>query len=85
MFYTNNGDIMRKEYHAPRVIDYGSIANNTFATPAVASRYGVAIQNTSPIGDGSYECNTTAGMYAGQGGKNYLVLQCDKFGEYSHS
>lgn len=34
--------------------------------------------------DGDYYCSNEAGVYAGQGGKNYLVLQCDKFGEYSH-
>ncbi len=76
---------MRKEYNVPKLIDYGSITENTFATPAVANRYGITVDNTAPLGNGSYECNASAGIYAGQGGKNYLVLQCDKFGEYSHS
>lgn len=77
---------MRKEYITPRVIDYGSIASTTFATPAIANKYNIAVGNMPaiPNQDGDYYCSANAGVYAGEGGKNYLVLQCDKFGEYSH-
>ncbi len=76
---------MKKHYNTPQLIDYGTITENTFATPAVANRYGVSVENTLPLGDGNYACGSSAGVYSGQGGKNYIVLQCDKFGEYSHS
>src|SRR5687768_3499988 len=76
---------MKKSYQSPAVIDYGSIASTTFVTPAVASKYGIPVGNTAKIDDQNYACSAEAGLYAGEGGKNYLVLQCDKFGEYSHS
>ena len=77
---------MRQQYNTPRVIDYGSIANTTFATPAVAHTHNIPVGNMPaiPNQDGDYYCSNLAGVYAGEGGKNYLVLQCDKFGEYSH-
>ena len=76
---------MKKTYCTPAVIEYGTIAENTFITPAVARKYGIPAGNTAALGDGNYQCLLNAGQYAGEGGKNYLVLQCDKFGEYSHS
>jgi len=82
---------MRQTYVSPAVVEYGSIADCTFVTPAVASKYpGAKVQLSGrlPGGqDGDYIC-TTGGLYTSQtgkpGGKNYIVLQCDKFGEYSH-
>lgn len=76
---------MKKSYQTPAVVDYGSIASTTFVTPAVAQKYGIPVGSQPAIGDGNYSCSAEAGLYAGDGGKNYLVLQCDKFGEYSHS
>ena len=76
---------MRKEYNFPKLVEYGSITENTFATPSISGRYGIAVESTAPLGDGNYACGQTAGVYSGQGGKNYMVLHCDKFGEYSHS
>lgn len=77
---------MRKEYNVPRLIDYGSIVNNTFVTPSIAMKHSIPVGNMPAISgqDGDYHCSNNAGVYAGEGGKNYLVLQCDKFGEYSH-
>lgn len=76
---------MRQTYVSPAVVEYGSIADCTFVTPAVAKRNRIPVGNEPAIpGDGNYRCSALAGVYAGQGGKNYLVLQCDKFGEYSH-
>jgi hypothetical protein len=76
---------MKKSYQSPTVTDFGSIADCTFVTPAVARKYNIPVGSTSPTGDGNYGCSALAGAYNGEGGKNYLVLQCDKFGEYSHS
>ena len=75
---------MLKMYLTPNVVDYGSIAEATFVTPAVARKQKIAVGNMPKISDGNYQCSNLAGVYAGQGGKNYLVLLCDKFGEYSH-
>lgn len=75
---------MRQAYATPSVVDYGSIAEATFVTPAVARKQNIPVGNTPKISDGDYQCSSLAGVYAGQGGKNYLVLLCDKFGEYSH-
>lgn len=78
---------MRQTYVSPAVIEYGSIADCTFVTPAVARKQNIPVGNMPKIPgnpDGDYYCSALAGVYAGQGGKNYLVLQCDKFGEYSH-
>lgn len=76
---------MRHAYSTPTVVDYGSIAEATFVTPAVARKNpGVTVVETSPTGDGDYACSSLAGRYAGEGGKNYQTLLCDKFGEYSH-
>ena len=76
---------MKKSYQTPAVVDYGSIASTTFVTPAVANKYGIPVGSTPKISEDNYACSAEAGLYAGEGGKNYLVLQCDKFGEYSHS
>ena len=75
---------MLAPYSAPVVVDYGSIAEATFVTPAVARKNKIPVGNTRKLRDGNYACSSEAGKYAGQGGKNYLVLNCDKFGEYSH-
>lgn len=77
---------MQKTYRAPAIVDYGSIAASTFATP---NNGGLKPSDpnfvpTASLGNGSYACGPTAGSSA-TGGKNYLVLQCDWFGEYSHS
>lgn len=76
---------MKKSYATPAMIDFGSIADCTFVTPAVSRKFGIPVGSTAKISDGNYHCSALAGVYAGSGGKNYLVLQCDKFGEYSHS
>lgn len=76
---------MKKSYSYPALIDYGSIADCTFVTPAVSRKFGIPVGSEPKISDGNYSCSALAGVYAGSGGKNYLVLQCDKFGEYSHS
>jgi hypothetical protein len=75
---------MRASYATPVVVDYGSIAEATFVTPAVARKHNIPEGSTAKLSDGNYACSSLAGVYAGEGGKNYLVLQCDKFGEYSH-
>lgn len=77
---------MKMSYRTPRVVEYGSIAQCTFATPNNGAQKGADGNwiETAPLGDGNYACGPTAGS-SGTGGKNYLVLQCDKFGEYSHS
>ena len=77
---------MKMSYVAPAVVEYGSIADCTFATP---NNGGLRPNDPNfipalPLGDGNFACGPTAGS-AGTGGKNYIVLQCDKFGEYSHS
>jgi hypothetical protein len=66
---------MRKIYSSPVVADYGSIADCTFATPALGG---------DPQGNIT-TCPDDGSAYVGEGSKNYLVLACDKFGEYSHS
>ena len=68
---------MKKTYASPTVVGYGSIAECTFATPAIGGDPGTS-------GGGPFECSPEAGTF-GTGGKNFVVLQCDKFGEYSHS
>ncbi len=75
---------MRQTYVAPSIVDYGSIAECTFVTPAVARKKKIPVGNMPKISDGNYQCSSLAGVYAGQGGKNFQVLLCDKFGEYSH-
>ena len=65
-----------KHYSAPVLSDYGSIAECTFATPAQGG------DPTQP-GGGPFSCGPTAGLFD-TGGKSQQVLQCDKFGEYSH-
>ena len=76
---------MAKSYSPPAVIDYGSIADCTFVTPAVSRKHGIPVGSEIKISDGNYNCSALAGVYAGDGGKNYVILQCDKFGEFSHS
>ncbi len=66
-----------KQYSPPILSDYGSIADCTFATPARGGD-----PNTS--GGGPFACSPDAGTFD-SGGKSQEVLQCDKFGEYSHS
>ena len=80
-------NIVKKIYLSPAVVEYGSIADCTFATPNNGAQKGPDGKwiTTAPLGDGNYACGPTAGGPPGGGGKNYLVLQCDKFGEYSHS
>jgi hypothetical protein len=66
-----------KRYSSPVLADYGSIADTTFATPAQGG-------DPNTPGGGPFACGPTAGQYD-TGGKSAQVLQCDKFGEYSHS
>lgn len=70
-----------KTYSPPVLSDYGPIAQSTFATPG--SDFPVVEQNPP----GPFTCRSLAeGTGSGEKGtKNTLVLQCDKFGEYSHS
>ena len=77
---------MKKSYGTPLVVDYGSIADCTFATPnngALRPSDPNFVPTTS-LGDGDFACNASAGS-SGIGGKNYQPLACDMFGEYSHS
>lgn len=68
---------MKQVYKSPAVVDYGSIADCTFATPANGGSVSPPEGNTDPC---------WAEPTGGPGtGKNWQVLQCDKFGEYSHS
>ncbi len=76
---------MKKAYVTPAIVDYGSIASSTFVTPAITKKFGVPTGNQPKISEDNFLCSAEAGLYAGHGGKNYLVLLCDKFGEYSHS
>ena len=77
---------MKKSYLSPAVIDYGSIADCTFVTPAASLKTGLPVTEMPKISDGNYVCRLDAGTLGnGSGGKNYLILQCDKYGEYSHS
>ena len=65
-----------KLYSSPTLAHYGSIANCTFATPALGG-------DPQQKGGGPFSCGSTAGIFDA-GGKSQQVLQCDKFGEYSH-
>jgi len=71
---------MKKAYSAPGLVEYGSIADCTFATPNNGGTKDPLLDN----GDGTFSCGPTAGA-EGNGNKNFDVLQCDSFGEYSHS
>jgi hypothetical protein len=70
----------KQPYIQPQVVDYGSIADCTFITPAGGG------QATTVKGiDGSWVCTDTPADSHVFGHKNYIVLKCDKFGEFSHS
>ena len=71
---------MKKAYASPALVEYGSIADCTFATPNNGGIKDPLLDN----GDGTFGCGPTAGA-EGSGNKNFNVLQCDSFGEYSHS
>ena len=66
-----------KSYSSPALTDYGPIGDCTFATPNQGG-------DPHTPGGGPFECGPTAGQ-EGPGSKAAVVLQCDKFGEYSHS
>jgi hypothetical protein len=68
-----------KPYIAPSLSDYGPIANCTFATPG--SNY-TPVEQSPP---GPFLCNGPGVGSGDSGTKNTQVLQCDKYGEYSHS
>jgi hypothetical protein len=70
--------ITMKKYSAPVLSDYGSIADSTFATPAAGG-------DPEQQGPGPFACSSTKAGSGEPGTKNTIVLQCDKFGEYSHS
>jgi hypothetical protein len=70
---------MKKPYLAPSLVEYGSIADCTFTTPNNGG-----VKDAEQLDDGTFVCSTDAGA-EGAGNKNYIVLQCDGFGEYSHS
>lgn len=77
---------MKMSYGRPRVIDYGSIADCTFATP---NNGGLRPSDPNFVpaastGDGNFVCNDSAGSND-RGGKNFNPLACDMFGEYSHA
>ena len=65
-----------KRYTTPKLSDYGPIADSTFATPAAGG------DPNAPPGS---ECYSPLRGTGQPGTKNTQVLQCDKFGEYSHS
>ena len=70
---------MKKTYSPPALLEYGSIAECTFTTPNNGG-----VRDAEKLPDGNFVCSPTAGA-EGSGNKNYIVLQCDGFGEYSHS
>jgi hypothetical protein len=70
--------INMKPYTSPVLSDYGSIADSTFATPAAGG-------DPEQPGGGPFTCHSTLAGSGQPGTKNTIVLQCDKFGEYSHS
>ena len=55
---------MRQAYTTPSVVDYGSIADATFVTPAVARKQNIPVGNMPAMGDGNYQCSSLAGVYA---------------------
>jgi hypothetical protein len=67
---------MIKHYSTPTLSDYGAIADCTFATPAAGG---------DPNAQGDGTCYSPKAGSGEPGTKNTIVLQCDKFGEYSHS
>ena len=67
-----------KPYSPPVLSDYGSIANSTFATPAAGG-------DPEQPGGGPFTCHSSLAGSGQPGTKSQTVLQCDKFGEYSHS
>ena len=68
-----------KPYSPPVLSDYGPIAQSTFATPG--SDFPVIEQNPP----GPFACSSPQRGSGEPGTKNTAILQCDKFGEYSHS
>ena len=68
-----------KRYSSPALLDYGPIAESTFATPG--SDF-TPIEQDPP---GPFVCSSPQAGSGLKGTKNTQVLQCDKFGEYSHS
>lgn len=69
-----------KPYNTPVLLDYGSISETTFATPAVGGDPNETRYGTSE----PFSCAGNAGTFS-TGGKSQQVLLCDKFGEYSHA
>jgi hypothetical protein len=70
--------IIMKPYTSPVLSDYGSIADSTFATPAAGG-------DPEQPGGGPFTCHSSLAGSGQPGTKSQTVLQCDKFGEYSHS
>ena len=68
-----------KSYSAPGLWDYGPITESTFATPGSDH---TPVEQDPP---GPFVCNSPWAGSGDKGTKNTQVLQCDKFGEYSHS
>ena len=75
------GQVM-KPYSPPVLSDYGSIAESTFATPG--SAFPVVDQGNPPP-PGGYLCTSPQRGSGEPGTKNTAILQCDRFGEFSHS
>lgn len=71
-----------KAYSPPVLSNYGSIADCTFATPALGGNPRGTQYNTGT--PGVFTCSLEAGTFTA-GGKSQQVLLCDKFGEYSHA
>lgn len=89
---SRSGIAMKLTYVAPSVTEFGSIADCTFATPNNGGSQikgggdnSEANGGTAYLGGGNYACGPTAGDGDQKGGKSWMVLQCDKHGEYSHS
>jgi hypothetical protein len=70
--------MVTKPYSAPALLDYGSIADCTFATPSAGG-------DPNAPSNGPFTCYSPLAGSGQPGTKNTIVLQCDKFGEYSHS
>lgn len=73
---------MRKSYLEPTVIDFGSITDCTFIVSGPLSSNGRA--TTTRGADGLWICTDTPADSHKPGHKNYIQLECDKFGEFSH-
>ena len=72
---------MKQLYLEPTVLDYGSISECTFIVSGPLSSRGKA---TTVMVGGLWVCTDAPADRHVSGHKNYISLECDKFGEFSH-